>query len=63
MSNTVKIVPDWVALVRMMLLAYTNMAASGSDELYDLEKEFVRMAYAADQWNKHVEAESIEEEG
>ena len=63
MSESIKIFPDWASLVRVMLVGYSNMAASGSDDLYEMEEEFVRMAQAADMWNAHVEAESIEEEG
>ena len=64
MPESFDLTPTWSGLVQGMLGAHSEISRNDYGqvkELADLEKQFAKMALAADLWNDHVEALKKEE--
>ena len=65
MPKVIDMTPTWGGLVRGMLAAHAEMSRNDYgqvEELAGLEKEFDKMAEAADRWNDYCKSLREEEE-
>jgi hypothetical protein len=65
MPKVIDMTPSWGALVRGMLAAHAEISRNDYGQVKegaDLQKEFDKMAEAADRWNEHCKSLREEEE-